>query len=83
MDFGVILAHSAPSIIIDNQRKVGQGQLCQNRLEFNKAVYTSRSDDKVLPKHLGRSSNAKTARNAEKANADGPTDEPTDRHSGL
>ena len=44
--------------------------------ERNKAVYTSQSrvrvgrgsDDKVLPKHLGRSSNAKTARNAEKAN---------------
>ena len=51
-----------------------------------KAVYTrgSRvrvargSDDKLLPKHLGRSSNAKTARNAEKANADGWTDGQTD-----
>ena len=64
-------------------------------LNDNKAVYTSRSrvrvgrgsDDKGLPKHLGRSSNAKTARNAEKVNGDGPTDgptdRPTDRHSGL
>ena len=62
---------------------------------MNKAVYTSRSrvrvgrgnDDKGLSKHLGRSSNAKTACNAEKANADGqtdgrtdgPTDRPTER----
>ena len=52
----------------------------------NKAVYTGRSrvqvgrgsDDKVLPKHLGRSSNAKTARNAEKANEDQPTYRPID-----
>ncbi|MEE3022735.1 MAG: hypothetical protein VX367_09040 [SAR324 cluster bacterium] len=39
------------------------------------------SDDKVLPKHLGRSSNAKTACNAEKAKCDGPTDRPTDRQT--
>ena len=37
------------------------------------------SDDKVLPKPLGRSSNAKTARNAEKANDDRHTDRPMDR----
>ena len=37
------------------------------------------SDEEGLPKHFGRSSNAKTAHNAEKANAD----RPTDRHSGL
>ena len=55
----------------------------------NKAVYTSRSrvrvgrgsDDKGLPKHLGRSSNAKTARNAEKAKCDRPTDRRTDRRT--
>ena len=41
------------------------------------------SDDEGLSKHLGRSSNAKTARNAEKVNADGPMDRPTDGHSGL
>ena len=53
----------------------------------NKAVYTSQSrvrvgrgsDDKGLPKHLGRSSNAKTARNAKKAKCDRPTDRQTDR----
>ena len=61
----------------------------------NKAVYTRRScvrvgrgsDDKGLPKHSGRSSNAKTAHKAEKVNADGrtdgQTDRPTDGHSGL
>ena len=56
----------------------------------NKAVYTSLSrvrvgrgsDDKVLPKHLGRSSNAKTARDAEKAKCDGATDRPTNGQSG-
>ena len=60
-----------------------------NRHLKNKAVYTSRSrvrvgrgsDDKDSPKHLGRSSNAKTARNAEKAKCDGPTDRPTDRQT--
>ena len=44
-------------------------------MKKNKAVYTSRnrvrvgrgSDDKGLPKHLGRNSNAKTARNAKKS----------------
>ena len=41
------------------------------------------SDEKGLPKHLGRSSNVKTAHNAEKANADRPTDQPTDGQSRL
>ena len=36
------------------------------------------SDDKGLPKHLGRSSHAKIAHKAEKANADGQTDGRTD-----
>ena len=51
----------------------------------NKAVYTSQSrvrvgrgsDDKGLPKHWDRSSNAKTVRKAKKVNADGPTDRRT------
>ena len=65
----------------------------ETAISQNKAVYTSQSrvrvgrgsDDKVLPKRLGRSSNAKTARNAEKANEDRPTyrptDQPTDRRT--
>ena len=59
---------------------------CKMDNEENKAVYTSRSrvrvgrgsDDRVSPKHLGKSSNAKTARNAKKANDDGPTDRRTE-----
>ena len=39
------------------------------------------SDDKVLPKRLGRSSNAKTAHNAKKANEDRRTDIPTDQQT--
>ena len=36
------------------------------------------SDEKGLPKHLGRGSNAKTVRNSEKVNADQRTERPTD-----
>ena len=35
------------------------------------------------PEHLGRSGKAKKLKNAEKVKCDGPTDGPTDRHSGL
>ena len=51
-------------------------------LNENKAVYTSQSrvqmgrgsDGKGLPKHLARSSNAKTTRNAKKVNEDRRTE---------
>ena len=62
--------------------------------EKDKAVYMSRSrvrvgrgsDDKVLLKHLGRSSNAKTAHKRQKSKllrTDGRTDGPKEGQSGL
>ena len=56
----------------------------ETAISQNKAVYTSQSwgsDDKVLPKRLGRSSNAKTAHNAKKANEDRRTDIQTNRQT--
>ena len=40
------------------------------------------SEERGFPKHLGTSSNAKTARNVKKA-MDRPTNGPADRQSGL
>ena len=59
--------------------QLGVAQLEKTRPYTRSRVQVGRgSDDKGLPRHLDRSSNAKTACSAEKVNGDGRTDGGTD-----